>query len=122
MRRVLLDQGLPATAAIMLRSNGWDATHVREIAMSEAADAEILDFAARESRVVIALDRDFPQMVALTAVTRPSVVLVRQQGLRAADIAVLLASIWRDHENSLDRGCVLTVNARGTRVRLLPLA
>jgi len=106
----------------MLRSNGWDATHVREIAMSEAADAEILDFAARESRVVIALDRDFPQMVALTAVTRPSVVLVRQQGLRAADIAVLLASIWRDHENSLDRGCVLTVNARGTRVRLLPLA
>jgi predicted nuclease of predicted toxin-antitoxin system len=90
--------------------------------MSEAADGEILDWAARESRAVIALDRDFPQILALTALTRPSVVLIRQQRLRAAELAALVASVWRDYENALDRGCTLTVSARGTRVRPLPLA
>jgi predicted nuclease of predicted toxin-antitoxin system len=99
----------------------WDAVHVREIGMLEAADAEILDYAARESRVVITLDQDFPQILALTAATRPSIVLIRQQRLRAAELAVLLASIWREHSNALDQGCILKVNARGTRTRLLPL-
>jgi predicted nuclease of predicted toxin-antitoxin system len=46
--RIVLDQGLPATAAMILRAGGWDAVHVREIAMNQAADAEILDYAARE--------------------------------------------------------------------------
>jgi len=46
MRRVVLDQGLPATAAAILRDGGWDAVHVREIAMKEATDGEILDYAA----------------------------------------------------------------------------
>jgi len=122
MKRVFLDQGLPARAAAILRDSGWDAVHVREIAMSEASDAEILDYAARESRVAITLDRDFPQILALTAVNRPSVVLVRQQRLRAAELAALITSIWRDHDNALSRGCVLTVSARGTRTRPLPLA
>ena len=46
MRRIVLDQGLPATAAAILRDRGWDAVHVREIAMKEATDGEILDYAA----------------------------------------------------------------------------
>jgi predicted nuclease of predicted toxin-antitoxin system len=121
MKRVLLDQGLPVTAAAILRDDGWDVVHVREIAMNEATDSEILDYAARDSRVAITLDRDFPQILALTAATRPSVVLIRQQRLRAAELSSLIVSIWRDYESALDQGCVLKVSARGTRVRRLPL-
>jgi predicted nuclease of predicted toxin-antitoxin system len=116
-----LIRGCPATAAAILRDDGWDAVHTREIGMSEAADGEILDYAARESRVVVTLDRDFPQILALTATARPSIVLIRQQRLRAAELAALMASIWREHENALEQGCVLKVGARGTRVRRLPL-
>jgi predicted nuclease of predicted toxin-antitoxin system len=121
MRRIVLDQGLPATAAPILREGGWDAVHVRDIAMSEASDGEILGYAARESRVAIPLDRDFPQILALTAATRPSVVLIRRQRLRASELALLIASIWRDHESALEQGCVLKIGARSTRVHLLPL-
>jgi predicted nuclease of predicted toxin-antitoxin system len=60
MKRILLDQGLPATAVMILRVDGWDAVHTREIGIHEASDLEILAYAARESRVVITLDRDFP--------------------------------------------------------------
>lgn len=61
MRRVVLDQGLPSTTAPMLRELGCDAIHVREIGMRDAEDVAILDFAVRESRVLITLDHDFPQ-------------------------------------------------------------
>jgi predicted nuclease of predicted toxin-antitoxin system len=121
MNRIVLDQGLPTTAVMILREDGWDALHAREIQMHEATDIEILDYAARESRAVITLDRDFPQILALTAATRPSVVLIRQQRLRGAEVAALITSIWREHQHALDQGCVIKVSARGTRVRLLPL-
>lgn len=121
MRRIVLDQGLSPKAAVILRSDQWDAVHVRELGMSEAEDADILAFAARESRVLVTLDRDFPQILALTAARQPSVILIRQLRLRAADVAQLLASLWTEHESALDRGCVLSTSARGTRLRALPL-
>jgi predicted nuclease of predicted toxin-antitoxin system len=121
MKRILLDQGMPLTAAVILRGLGWDAVHVRELGMHEAADTEILALAASESRAIITLDRDFPQILALTAASRPSVVLVRQQRLRGAAAAALLEAIWLEHETVLDQGCVLKAGSRSTRVRLLPL-
>lgn len=121
MKRVLLDQGLPGTAFTILRESGWDALHVREIEMQEASDREILDYAAKELRVVITLDRDFPQILALATAVRPSVVLIRQQRLRAAEVAAPIASIWLEHEHALDQGYVITASDRGTRARLLPL-
>jgi predicted nuclease of predicted toxin-antitoxin system len=90
MRRILLDQGLPATAASMLRDRGWDALHVREIEMHADSDAEILNYAARESRVVITLDWDFPQIVALLGAFHPSIVLIRQERVRAPTLVELL--------------------------------
>jgi len=89
--------------------------------MHAASDAEILVYAARESRVVVTLDRDFPQMLALLGAARPSVLLIRQQRLRAAALVEVLTSIWAEYEAQLESGCVLTVGTRGTRLRLLPI-
>ena len=121
MRRIVLDQGLPAPAAPVLRESGWDAVHVREIDMHADSDAEILVYAAREARVVITLDRDFPQMVAFLGAARPSVVLIRKQRLRATALVELLTSIWSEYESQLESGCVVTCGSRGTRLRLLPI-
>jgi predicted nuclease of predicted toxin-antitoxin system len=77
MKRVLLDQGLPAGSALILREQGWDTIHVREVGLSAAEDVEILAFAASQSRVMVTLDRDFPQILALTHAARPSVILIR---------------------------------------------
>jgi predicted nuclease of predicted toxin-antitoxin system len=59
MKRILLDQGLSAKAAEILRQAGWDAVHVREIGMRDAPDVDILALAASDSRVVVTLDRDY---------------------------------------------------------------
>jgi predicted nuclease of predicted toxin-antitoxin system len=105
MKRIVLDQGLPATAVVILQQDGWDAVHVREIEMHKAADNEILDYAARESRVVITLDRDFPQILALTAASRPSVVLVARSGMR------------RQNERSKRKGSVVALEVAGPNLQ-----
>jgi predicted nuclease of predicted toxin-antitoxin system len=82
----------------------------------DASDDAILDYAARELRVVVTLDRDFPQILAFTRAVKPSIVLIRQQRLRAADVAALLswsgkitrkawiADVWRKLEHA-EREC-----------------
>ena len=121
MKRIILDQGLPATAAPMLREDGWDALHVREVNMHADSDAEILAYAARESRVVITLDRDFPQIMAFLGAAGPSIVLIRQQRLRGPALFDILTSVWNQYESELASGCVVTRGSRGTRLRLLPI-
>jgi len=41
MKRLLLDQGLPARAAEALRDQGWDVVHVREIGMHASANQNV---------------------------------------------------------------------------------
>jgi predicted nuclease of predicted toxin-antitoxin system len=55
MKRILLDQGLPLSAASILRRQGWDAVHARELAMQEAADVDILARAAADLRAPYSL-------------------------------------------------------------------
>ena len=121
MRVIVLDQGMPYGTAAILKDRGWDAVHVRDLGMRDSADSEILAYAARVSRAVVTLDQDFPRMMAMMAAQRPSIVLVRQQGLRALEIADLLGSVWNEYEAALEKGCIVRVSARGTRMRLLPL-
>lgn len=42
MIKMLLDQGLPRTAASLLRERGWDVQHVSERGMSRAEDVASL--------------------------------------------------------------------------------
>ena len=117
----LLDQGLPPLAAALLRKRGVQSTHVRELEMHDAEDAQILAFAAASSWIVVTLDRDFPELLARTAALGPSVVFIRKQHLKASELASLLESIAFEYAGVLLAGCVLKVADRGIRARQLPL-
>jgi hypothetical protein len=49
--RLLLDQGLPRSAAAILRADGWDVVHVGDCGMATAADSLILDAARSDQRL-----------------------------------------------------------------------
>ncbi|NET57980.1 MAG: hypothetical protein F6K47_18040 [Symploca sp. SIO2E6] len=49
--RLLLDQGLPRSASILLREAGIDTIHVAEIGLSSAEDSEILQKARKDERI-----------------------------------------------------------------------
>jgi predicted nuclease of predicted toxin-antitoxin system len=54
--KLLLDQGLPLSAAGLLCEAGIDTIHVGEIGMSEAEDADIIQRAKDEGRIVATLE------------------------------------------------------------------
>jgi predicted nuclease of predicted toxin-antitoxin system len=73
MIKMLLDQGLPRTAASLLRERGWDVQHVSERGMSRAEDSAIIALARLEQRMVVTLDADFHALLAVSGATGPSV-------------------------------------------------
>jgi len=72
--KLLLDQGLPRSAAGLLRQEGLDAVHTGECDLSAASDGEILAVARAQGRVVITLDSDFHTILALEGASGPSVI------------------------------------------------
>ena len=94
MIRVLLDQGLAPRTAALLREAGWDALHASEVGLERAEDSEILYFAQRDGRTCITLDHDFHLHLALSRAGKPSVVLLRVQGLAAEGQAQLIRSVY----------------------------
>ena len=119
--RLLLDQGLPRSAARFLRDAGIDTVHVGEIGFAELDDAAILQKARHEDRTVVTLDADFHALLALSQATYPSVIRIRIEGLYARQAADLIQTVLARCGDDLRRGAVVTVQPKRIRIRRLPL-
>jgi predicted nuclease of predicted toxin-antitoxin system len=119
--KLLLDQGLPLSAATLLRDAGIDTIHVGEIGMSEAEDSDIIQRARDEGRVVATLDADFHTLLALDVATTSSVIRIRIERLRAQALTNLLLTVIAECEEDLEQGSAITVEPSRIRIRRLPL-
>ncbi len=71
--------------AAILRLEGLDAVHWREVGGISDADVVILDWAQKNGAVILTQDLDFPWLLASTRAVGPSVVLLRLRNeLRAS--------------------------------------
>jgi predicted nuclease of predicted toxin-antitoxin system len=121
MTAILLDQGLAPGAAAALRERGFDAVHVLEIGLDRADDLDILVAARLQNRVCVTLDHDFHTHLAIAGQGRPSVILLRIQGLVAAKQADLIESICLACDIALAEGAAISADGSTVRVRRLPL-
>lgn len=121
MIRLLLDQGLPRTTVELLNEDGWNVVHAYQCGLGTASDEQILEYARGERRAICTLDADFHSILAVTGASNPSVVRIRQQGLRGADVASLLKRVWDEVGELLEGGAAVTVTERAIRLRRLPL-
>jgi predicted nuclease of predicted toxin-antitoxin system len=119
--KLLLDQGLPRSAAAILRERGWDAVHVGDIALAAANDQVLLTKASEQNRVLITLDADFHTLLALSGDSGPSVIRIRIEGLRAEALADLIHNVVEQARSELADGAVVSVQERRIRVRKLPI-
>ena len=72
--KLLLDQGLPRTAAEALGRVGFDAVHTGAIGLAKASDEDILERARREGETVVTFDADFHALLALSNAAAPAVI------------------------------------------------
>lgn len=121
MTKILLDQGLPRSAAKILKDKDWDVIHTGDIGLSRATDRKILDIARKEERVIITLDSDFHAILAVENAESPSVIRIRREGLKGPQLADLIIRIWPDIHKILRKGAMVTITGNAIRVRKIPL-
>lgn len=119
--RLLLDVGLPRRSATDLSESGLDATHLTDLGLQQLADADILELARRENRIVVTLDSDFSRLLALSAATGPSVLYLRITGLDRGRATRVIRTVTQQCAEDLARGCIVTVIPDGFRIRPLPI-
>ena len=119
--KILLDQGVPRSAAALLRAAGIDAVHTAEVGLATATDERILEFAETEGYVVVTLDADFHAILALAGARSPSVIRIRQARLGAAAVVTIVQSVVQQASAELEQGALVTVQAGRVRVRRLPI-
>ena len=119
--RLLLDQNCSAGAAEILRSGGMDVVHTREVGLATTDDRDILEWSRGQERIVVTLDADFHALLALTGAREPSVIRIRIEGLRDAELAALVSRVVTVYRDDLLRGTALTITPTSIRVRALPL-
>ena len=122
MIKMLLDQGLPRTAASLLRERGWDAQHVSERGMSRAEDSAIIALARLEKRMVVTLDADFHALLAVSGATGPSVLRIRMEGQKADQVVELVERVLALASDELNQGAMITLVDGKVRIKLLPVS
>jgi predicted nuclease of predicted toxin-antitoxin system len=119
--KYLLDQGVPRSAAALLRAAGIHAVHTGEVGLATATDAVILQVARDEGYVVVTLDADFHALLAHSGADAPSVIRIRRERLDAELVAAIVQSVAREIAEDLEQGAAVTVQAGRVRVRRLPI-
>ncbi len=64
--RLLLDQGVYAVTALLLRNLGHAVFTAAEAGLAQATDAELLQAAEEQQRILVTRDRDFGGLVFVT--------------------------------------------------------
>jgi len=119
--RFLVDMPLSPALAQWLRTEGHDAVHATDQSMSRTPDAEILQVAAREDRVIVTADLDFPRLLATLRASGPGLILLRGGNYSEAEsldcVRRVLMSVAHDE---LPR-CIVVVDREKIRRRWLPI-
>jgi predicted nuclease of predicted toxin-antitoxin system len=119
--RFLADMGVSIRVVEWLRSKGHEAVHLREEGLQTLPDQAIFEKAAKESRILLAFDLDFGEIIALSQERLISVILFRLRNTRTPFVIDRLLKVINESEKALKEGVIITVEDSRHRIRRLPL-
>lgn len=119
--RVVVDVNLAPAWAGRLKASGYDAQHWSEIGALDAADSEIMTWAADHGAIVLTCDLDFGAILAASQARAPSVVQIRARDVLPEAIADRVCGVLKTAGHDLEQGAIVSVDLDMARVRVLPL-
>jgi predicted nuclease of predicted toxin-antitoxin system len=120
--RFLVDQNISPRIFPLLEAAGHDVVHVQAVSLHEVDDIQVLEYAARDGRVIISSDTDFGELLAAMRLSSPSVLLTRAVAtLPAAELARLLLTNLDAVKDAFEEGAIVAFGLSGIRVRKLPM-
>ena len=120
--RILLDMNLPPRWVEFLQDSGFEAKHWSDIGDIRAPDEEVMAWARDNEYVVFTHDLDFSALLARTRASGPSVLQLRAQDIVPEAVGQQVLRVLARHRESLVEGAIVSVDARRSRVRVLPLS
>jgi predicted nuclease of predicted toxin-antitoxin system len=118
--KLLIDMNLSPEWIAEFARHGWSALHWSTVGDSRADDSVIMDWARSNDHVVFTHDLDFGTALALTHSVGPSVIQVRGQDVLPEHMGSVVIAALRQHEAALESGALVVVEAKKSRVRILP--
>jgi predicted nuclease of predicted toxin-antitoxin system len=119
--KLLIDMNLSPNWVQYLADAGIEAVHWSAVGQPNAADAELMRFAAASGFTILTHDLDFGAILASSGIDNPSVVQIRADDLRPDVIGVSLIRALNQMSAELDAGALLTVDPTKVRLTLLPI-
>ena len=120
--KFLLDQNVSPALVGLLADADHLAEHVRDLGMREAPDDVVLAAARDADAVLISSDTDFGELLARSNANEPSVILLRrQEGRRANEIASLIVANLQAVADDLASGAIVVLDDDRVRIRSLSL-
>ncbi len=119
--RFLADMGISPRTVAHLRAEGHDVVHLADEGLHRLPDPWIVSKARQEDRIILTVDLDFGDLLALAGESRPSAIIFRLARAVPTAINAALDDCLARFEQELLRGAVLSVAEATIRVRPLPI-
>lgn len=115
--RFIADENISRRIVARLRADGFDVTSIAG-PLSGSPDAEVLNFADAEGRILITEDRDFGELVVRRGVHVRGVILLELDRLSAAAEVDRVVTVIATHGGQLE-GSLIVIEPARTRIRSL---
>ncbi|MCA2640769.1 MAG: hypothetical protein EWV49_09915 [Microcystis aeruginosa Ma_QC_Ch_20071001_S25] len=119
--KFLGDMGISPRTIALLREQGYDAIHLIEENLEKMTDQNILDKARQEERILLTVDLDFAQLLAISGDSLPSVILFRLGNVSREVVNRRLLAILNNYATELTNGLIISVTDVSIRLRHLPI-
>jgi predicted nuclease of predicted toxin-antitoxin system len=119
--KFLADMNVSMSTVRHLLADGHDAVHLREQGLERLSDAEIIEKAREEGRVIITFDLDFGDLMAAGNEVLPSIVIFRLSEATPSNVSLRLSETLQLKEAELAEGAIVIVEDARYRTRLLPV-
>ncbi|HEU4713171.1 MAG TPA: DUF5615 family PIN-like protein [Pyrinomonadaceae bacterium] len=111
--KFLVDRCAGRLLADWLRNQGHDVVESRELG-PDPGDRALLDWAAKETRILVTIDSDFGELIYLEHVSHAG--LVRLPDVPAPERQLIFQDLLERYEAELQDAAIITV--RGGRIRI----
>jgi predicted nuclease of predicted toxin-antitoxin system len=118
--KIVVDMNLSPDWVEVLEQAGWETVHWSMVGDMRATDEVIMSWERQIGCIVLKHDLDFGILLALTQAESPSVIQVRAQDVLSKVLGSRMVKVLKDHQSSLEKGALLTVDEGKSRVRILP--
>lgn len=119
--KILVDMCLSPEWTTLFIRHGIEAVHWSSVGNIRAKDSEIFRYAREHDCIVFTHDLDFGVLLAFTGDSGPSVIQVRTRDPFPETIGYLVISVIKTHLTLLEKGAILTIDKRHSRIRILPI-